>query len=127
MNVELAENILEYIEAHPDEWDQRTWHCGTTYCFAGLIVRGDDNIIEPNSVGSFDVIDRSTGGKLGVIQKYAADRLGLTIWQADVLFNEYNSLDDLKRIVDVLSDNPDISEDNLEYIIDHDAIDRDGR
>ena len=127
MNVELAENILEYIQAHPDEWNQKWWHCGATYCFAGLIAKGDDEIMQYNSYGSFDVIDRSTGENLGVIHKYAAERLGLTIWQADILFNEDNSLDDLKRLIEVLSDNPGISGENLAYMINNDAIDRDGR
>ena len=27
---------LEWIESHPLHWDQSTWHCGTSHCFAGV-------------------------------------------------------------------------------------------
>lgn len=44
---ELAEKVLEYVTAHPELHDQKTWHstpatslnrCGTTACLAGWAV-----------------------------------------------------------------------------------------
>lgn len=37
-NAELAYRTLDYIDAHPDEWDQTGWVCGTKACFAGWAV-----------------------------------------------------------------------------------------
>ena len=38
-NAELAYRVLDHIDAHPEQWDQRTWDCGTVACFAGWAVR----------------------------------------------------------------------------------------
>src|ERR1700761_5608986 len=43
INVGLLDEIIEHIEAHPEEWDQNIWgqmgqECKTTYCVAGHIV-----------------------------------------------------------------------------------------
>lgn len=38
-NAELAYAVLDQIDAHPESWDQLTWDCGTTACFAGWAVR----------------------------------------------------------------------------------------
>lgn len=46
-NVDLLRDTLDYIEQHPEEWDQSTWAtkkqatknvCGTSFCFAGHAV-----------------------------------------------------------------------------------------
>jgi hypothetical protein len=34
----LAVATLEYIETHPEEWDQSVWMCDTAACFAGHAV-----------------------------------------------------------------------------------------
>src|SRR4051812_40565249 len=34
-NKELLQRTIDYIEAHPEEWDQTEWRCGTSMCFAG--------------------------------------------------------------------------------------------
>jgi len=36
INVELLKKTLEAIKANPDHWEQETWHCGTSHCFAGF-------------------------------------------------------------------------------------------
>ena len=38
---ELPRKIVAQIEAHPDTWDQGTWHssCGTKHCIAGWAVQ----------------------------------------------------------------------------------------
>lgn len=35
MNIENFRVVLGHIKANPNSWDQTTWHCGTTHCFAG--------------------------------------------------------------------------------------------
>lgn len=36
-NAELAYKVLDHIDAHPEQWDQKHW-CGTAMCFAGWTV-----------------------------------------------------------------------------------------
>lgn len=36
-NAELAYLVLDHIDAHPEDWNQRNW-CGTAKCFAGWTV-----------------------------------------------------------------------------------------
>jgi len=36
-NKRLLKKILKKIEADRKCWDQQTWHCGTTHCFAGHV------------------------------------------------------------------------------------------
>lgn len=50
---ELAQEVAEYITAHPDEWDQGTWGCGTTACFGGrsLLMTGQAEIHEYDGTG----------------------------------------------------------------------------
>jgi hypothetical protein len=35
MNKENFRLALEQIKAHPEQWDQGVWHCGTRHCIAG--------------------------------------------------------------------------------------------
>lgn len=41
-NVELLDRTLQYIEDHPEEWNQGEWVCNTAACFAGnaLLLQG---------------------------------------------------------------------------------------
>ena len=39
VNLELLDLALNYIDEHPEEWDQSTWDCGTTACIAGHMAR----------------------------------------------------------------------------------------
>src|SRR5260370_36413590 len=35
---ELAYAVLDHIREHPEEWDQESYFCGSTACFAGRTV-----------------------------------------------------------------------------------------
>lgn len=35
---ELANAVLDYIQEHPEEWDQKNFFCGTTACFGGRAI-----------------------------------------------------------------------------------------
>lgn len=36
INWPMFERALEAIKANPGHWEQSTWHCGTSHCFAGF-------------------------------------------------------------------------------------------
>lgn len=62
INVDLLTRTLAHIEAHPETWDQGTWRCGTTACFAGHAIAlsgipfaDADHRQEPDSVRGRDL------------------------------------------------------------------------
>lgn len=90
----------------PSEWDQQHWisqvtgvalggHCGTAGCIAGYVsvaqLKGKPQ--EGEEWGQWDII--LPDGTNDPVQNLARDGLGLTQEQADVLFHEDNTLDDL--------------------------------
>ena len=82
-NAALAYKTLDYIKAHPEEWDQSNWHCGTTHCFGGLVemfTTGEVNEWE----STWDV---------------AEEALGISIDESTDLFYENNTLADLEKII----------------------------
>lgn len=108
-NVPLLLKTLAHIEAHPQEWDQERWICGTTACFAGraAILDGAEFSSVHNAVfvieraGDPPVHERGYIADAGTI--HVADRaqhaLRLTEYQADVVFAGCNTLDDLRAYV----------------------------
>lgn len=104
-NVELAQQVLEQIEEHPDTWDQGYWaretaSCGTTHCFAGWAVA----LAEPDAQFAIDFDGLGTGvirrdGEPWEIKDAAIDLLGLTSWQADAMFWHSTTLDELREYV----------------------------
>lgn len=85
-NSALAYQTLDHIKAHPEEWNQGVWHCGTSHCFAGLVevfTTGED----VSSESTWDVAEQA---------------LGLTTAEAVLLFDAYNTLADLEETVDSL-------------------------
>lgn len=108
-NVALLNQTLAYIEAHPEEWDQKTWHCGTTACFAGhaaalnggeWLGRGSDSLIARDDDPAEDIW-AATEDRPAIVEvdRRAKRVLGLTDYQAEDLFEGGNSLDDLREIV----------------------------
>jgi len=35
-NKTVSRLVLDHIRAHPEEWDQRHYHCGSAHCYMGL-------------------------------------------------------------------------------------------
>jgi len=71
VNLELFDQVLAHIEAHPEQWDQSVWlaenECGTVGCFAGwTVILG--------------------GGARNHVEQSAADLLGVDDVTADALF-----------------------------------------
>ncbi|MEV0616088.1 hypothetical protein AB0I81_22435 [Nonomuraea sp. NPDC050404] len=110
INVALLKQTLAHIEAHPDEWNQADYRCGSGMCVAGWAAQfaggkwyaddpdagfGDALIAEPDEPNSFRMDDVRL-----VYADHRAQRvLGLDGEQADRLFEGSNSLPDLRRIV----------------------------
>jgi hypothetical protein len=76
------EAVLNKIESCPAEWNQRSWHCGTTHCFAGWaqVLSG-----RPASDAT--------------VRRDARQFLGLTSQQSDYLFSAYRKLADFREFL----------------------------
>lgn len=117
VNVELLQKTLDAIKANPKHWNQKSWHCGTSHCFAGfaeLIANG-----LPVKT-SFDEIKKlKTTRKLAMSTFIEAERLlGISDEDSDVLFYGYNTLPQLERMVAYLIEHGSL-EDFEEYVVDN--------
>jgi hypothetical protein len=110
VNAPLMWKVLEHIEAHPEEWDQGFWgvqwgvqrDCTTTYCFAGwaCVIGGNDQQ-QPHLLNDgvrTHLIDETVGGS--EIADEAIELLGIDTDAATVLFDNHNTLDDLRELVE---------------------------
>ncbi len=107
-NTDLLNRTLNYIEAHPSEWNQDQWaarsSCGTVYCFAGTaaVLSGQPLAWRDSYQDDFpeiatNVIDEGEVGDS--IFTAARELLELSADQADRLFDPQNKLADLRRLV----------------------------
>jgi hypothetical protein len=108
-NVALLNQTLAHIEAHPEEWNQASFRCGTAACFAGHAVILEGGVWEDDV--SDDLLARAddpredvwfgTDGDPDVVDVRSRARriLGLANHEADELFEGLNSLERLRRIV----------------------------
>ncbi len=126
-NVELLRKTLAHIEAHPQTWFQATWaeliegaaenECGTAFCFGGwaAVLHGATITVDDAPDGVADVLVTPPPGEPANrydpaadhwdeidIHAYARGVLGLTYEQGVKLFDGFNTLDDLRRIVSEL-------------------------
>jgi hypothetical protein len=78
--------VMAHIEAHPEQWDQVDYHCGTSHCFVGWgeILAGRGLL------------------RMGEHTSFAMKWFGLSNSQTTVLAYGFNTLADLHRIVDKL-------------------------
>ncbi len=83
--------VLAFIEANPEMWDQRKWACGTTGCLAGWTLALADNI-------PIRQVEATYPGGLQ-LESVAARLLGLDQYQVARLFyfTEVNGLGDTLR------------------------------
>jgi hypothetical protein len=75
--------VLDYIESHPTEWQQSSWHspCRTTACFAG----------RAQIMSGAPINNEAT-----TVRRDARIFLGLTKHEADYLFASHRTLEDFK-------------------------------
>lgn len=111
MNTELAERVLTYVKEHPEEHDQSVWawrnpdnSCNTTMCFAGTTVvmeYGFDSLnwgdAQVRSQANTATITENGTKQTLPISELAADALDLADWQAQQLFYESETLEDVER------------------------------
>lgn len=109
INVPLLRKTLEYITAHPEEWDQAYWGtrvindnaCNTSHCLAGhaVVLNGDQVLWSGDDDTEFANFIAS--GQL--IQVRAEHLLGLAPPEARALFSHNNSLYRLWKIANRLT------------------------
>jgi hypothetical protein len=102
-NTKLLHRTLEYIKANPESWDQCRW----TMCFAGITLRlaGEAELSTDECSCCGDLLTPD-GVVLGpdVIEASAQRLLGLGTVPTVALFQSWNTLDDLERIVRELTE-----------------------
>lgn len=118
INMPLLERTLRHIEAHPEQWDQKTWYCGTAGCFAwhAAVLAGGEPL--PNAPAYVRAEDDDPPehvypcGTFGLVETavhetavHVADRATRVLGLPDDsrLFAFNNTLDDLRRIVEDLA------------------------
>ena len=115
INVELLWVTLNHIKRNPDTWDQESWRCGSSACFAGhaalqaggrwldkddmfspWVVVDNDKIEFPDELLRLNTLTMEKGVDAPI---FAAEVLGLNQAEARNLFHFRNALADLERIV----------------------------
>jgi hypothetical protein len=133
INVALLRRTLQWVQEHPEHWNQRRWavesRCGTAFCFAGAALFlteaqftfGDAvntgtgasyadfvlmSSLPPDVQEGCDSVGSSAAEEDDRvwISEAARELLGLSYEQANDLFDAYNSLGDLEDIVGKLVD-----------------------
>lgn len=127
MRVKRLREIVDYIEKHPEHWDQSTWHCDTSHCVAGFAqireagyklgtrVRFDELIrrwvnrtaryvrikypsfFRTKFARFMSSIDAPSSG-FAISRSAGVRWLDLTENQADWLFSSARQLDELQRV-----------------------------
>lgn len=95
VDVDALYEVLEFIEKHPDQWDQRVWanRCRTQFCFAGwaCIMAGDVPTKEEEEADDQVWMERANH-----ILGLPASGCGYSLHG---IFAGYNSLSDIRRKV----------------------------
>jgi hypothetical protein len=95
------EATLAAIESHPDHWDQSSWHCGTSHCFAGFaeMLRLGRSPVEKCSEAGEARIQAKPGDS--VLIDFVATRLwlGLDRFEFDEICAGENTLEDIRHCV----------------------------
>jgi hypothetical protein len=114
-NVPLLRQTLAFIEAHPEDWNQSYWRCDTAACFAGHAAllagaswahRAEDGVnledLADHDPEAFEAVCPPGADCTVRVSTYARQVLGIEPADAARLFEASNELDDLRRIVDEL-------------------------
>jgi len=98
INTNLLVRTYQYIETHPEEYNQRIWGWhrvfhADQFCFAGhaAIQAGARPVRHP--LGRFGWLPKviTPDGRRMKVDAYAEEALGLTKHQSDVVFSEFAS------------------------------------
>jgi hypothetical protein len=116
-NAELAYKVLDHIDTNPEQWNQTDWitkgdgeDCGTAGCFAGwacMLSGWKPYFVDQYRTRTGLVM---IGGRDSMIAERAPDLLGISYTQADDLFHEDNTREDLGRLVaEIFGPRPDVT------------------
>lgn len=123
-NIERLQGLLAWAEGEaekaaqgkPSQWDQTIWsnECGTSCCIAGKVALEEGltprvSTFYPRTVRNFVTPDGdfvTPDGDSVDPSDFAQDKLGLTLEQADALFEENNTLSDLRHIIGKIAEDP---------------------
>lgn len=126
-NVELLQATMRYVEEHPAEHNQEHWRteCGTAFCYAGhaALLAGATrptfgtgwdlhwavNVVTLESADQ-TADEMRVSGSLH-IDEFAASQLGITMHEADALFDGYRTVAGLHALVNALCDGAWIDDD----------------
>lgn len=114
VNAKLLTKTLDFVEANPGLWDQGTFRCGTTGCFAwhaallagakpfpdssfAYVIAEDDD--DPREIVNSRAWHRKHRYDVVHVAQRAERVLGLSTSQAIRLFYVSNTLDDLRDAV----------------------------
>lgn len=111
LNIPLAREVLEHLEAHPEEHDQAAFarenECGTTLCIAGhsLLLSGQYGLTQhADGLHEFDFIDKADRQVVTLPSLIAQGLLGLSFHEQDRLFfqlqNEGEALNYLRELIE---------------------------
>jgi len=114
INVELLKLGMKAVEeaAVQGTWNQKTWRCGTSMCFAGWVIEisgrewvpGTQHVVAtPEEIADGDAFYSDGGAMAMAPSAVAQDLLGITSTWANTLFHENNTLNDLRHMVDSLT------------------------
>jgi len=133
-NIELLDEVIDYIEEHPEEWSQNSWGsgqgvnpikqddgyfapgtaCGTAFCVAGHVanMKGGRQRWGKGLLGglTFISVEVPSSGNFLSVSTFAQLKLGLEREEADVLFDASNTLEQIKEIRDVLANHGDVEQ-----------------
>lgn len=107
-NLELLRRVLRQIDEHPETWEQSDYatktQCGTRYCVAGhaVAMNGIEMQWRQGDYPDQEYAMRTTS-QVEIFCE-AQERIGLTDYEADKLFNASNSRADLERIATQIAD-----------------------
>ena len=82
----VLDAALAHIDAHPDEWDQSAWVCGTSACVAGRIVLQNVPNFDPAeevdySGTAIGLLGLESDGHIHPMFGGSNNRLALTVWR----------------------------------------------
>lgn len=112
LNVPLLRKSVEWAEAESKrppldcEWNQSFWgfktSCGTQYCLAGHVLQEAGYDFVYGAGARIAMYSLSPTGAQGDFSERAADLVGLSRWEASMLFSSENSIEDIKLIANTI-------------------------
>ena len=107
---EFLERVYDHIATHPEMWDQETWRCETGMCFAGTMAELHPRVEwvsdDPSDGYAFASVQVNSGFEQHVsdwaTNAVFGGQLGTVECNEDTLFDDENTLADIRRCLDLL-------------------------